>query len=212
MYKIVAFVGEAGCGKDTLANAIAQLNNNFKSIISCTTRPPREGEENGKNYYFISEAEFNDKILNEEMLEYTEFNDWYYGTSVDSLDKNKINVGVFNPEGIRNLLKNDNVDVIIFRLAVSAKTRLLRQLNRELKPDVDEIVRRYFADSIDFCDLGFDYIELENECLPDKERALKIVKQTLSPWLPQGQKWLIDSEQTTYIVYHHYDTLYLVWR
>ena len=60
-YKIVALIGEAGSGKDTILQDLLQ-NSNFNEIISYTTRPPRDGEINGKNYFFISPEEFLDKI------------------------------------------------------------------------------------------------------------------------------------------------------
>ena len=78
---------------------------------------------------------------------------------MDALDKNKINIGVFNPEGIKNLQRND-INLIVYRIVAPAKTRLLRQLNREENPDVDEIIRRFHTDNLDFCDLNFQYTEI----------------------------------------------------
>lgn len=162
MYTVVALIGEAGTGKDTILRSMMyKYGYGLHEIISHTTRPPREGEKNGVNYYFISEEEFNDKILNDQLLEYAEFNNWYYGTALDALDENKINIGVFNPEGIKNL-QRDDINLIVYRIVVPAKTRLLRQLNREENPDVDEIIRRFHTDNLDFCDLNFQYIEIEN--------------------------------------------------
>ena len=53
--KIVALMGKAGAGKDAILHTIMKnYKDEFASIISCTTRPPREGEVNGINYYFLS--------------------------------------------------------------------------------------------------------------------------------------------------------------
>lgn len=60
------------------------------------------------------------------MLETTYFRGWYYGTLLDSLNPEKVNLGVFNPEGIRSLLKKEKVQVIVYRLRVDAKERILR--------------------------------------------------------------------------------------
>ena len=84
------------------------------------------------------------------MLETTNFNNWYYGTSIDSLSNDKINIGVFNPDGIMSLLEDDRIELEIYYITAKGKTRLIRQLNREENPDVDEIIRRYDADEIQF--------------------------------------------------------------
>ena len=163
MYKIIALIGEAGSGKDRiLKEVLAAAPTAFNEIISCTTRPPREGEVDGVNYFFIDPEEFAYKVLNYEMLEATSFNDWFYGTSYDSLRSEIPNIGVFNPDGIRAIEGRSDIDLIVFRITCSDKIRLLRQLNREENPNVDEIVRRYKTDKEDFCDLEFTYYEVEN--------------------------------------------------
>ena len=114
MYKIIAIIGEAGSGKDTVLNKLIEANPNLHKIISCTTRPIREGEVDGVDYIFLDNYYFSLKIMGGEMLEATSFNNWFYGTSYDSLDENKINVGVFNPEGVRNLFNySDQIDIKI---------------------------------------------------------------------------------------------------
>lgn len=151
---VVALCGKAGAGKDTLLQQIMRLYpNDFHEIISCTTRPPREGEVDGINYYFLTVEEFTEKLLNGEMLEATEFNGWHYGTALGSLFPKKVNIGVFNPAGIACLLENDNIDLHVFEIEATPKTRLLRQLNRESNPDVREILRRYYTDEEDFKEL-----------------------------------------------------------
>jgi hypothetical protein len=49
----------------------------------------------------------------------------------------------------------------------------LRQLNREENPNVDEIIRRFKTDSIDFMDLNFNYIEVKNDTYDDLEASVK---------------------------------------
>ena len=149
-YKIIAICGKSAAGKDTLLQQIAIQHQDIHEIVSCTTRPPREGEVNGKNYFFLSMEEFLKKSLNGEMLEATEFRDWLYGTSLDGVKQDTINVGVFNPAGIVNLMKNKDVQLFVVKVQASNKVRLLRSLHREINPDVDEIVRRYLADKKDF--------------------------------------------------------------
>ena len=114
------------------------------------------------------------------MLEYTMFNNWFYGTSYDSLQPDAVNIGVFNPAGIRSLRKFDNIDLIVYKIVCSDKTRMLRQLNREEHPNVDEIVRRYKTDKEDFSNLDFYYTEIENEDEEDMELAVEAILQDMT--------------------------------
>lgn len=175
--KIVALMGEAGSGKDTILHRIMKkYPSYFNEIISCTTRPPRQGEKEGVNYHFLSVEDFIRKILNGDMLEATEFNGWHYGTDSQSLTIDKINIGVFNPEGVRCLQEDENIELYVFYVRAAGKQRLLRQLNREENPDVDEIIRRYKADTEDFSFLNdIKYITLQNNTLDDIDIAVDTI-------------------------------------
>ena len=151
--KIIALFGKAGSGKDTVLKELVKQYPHIHEIVSCTTRPPRAGEVDGINYHFLTNQEFADKVINNDMLEATVFNDWCYGTAYSDLDPNNINVGVFNPEGISILQDDPRIEIIPYLIVVSDKERLLRQLNREANPDVLEIVRRFNTDNIDFDNL-----------------------------------------------------------
>ena len=66
------------------------------------------------------------------MLEATVFNTWCYGTSLKNLSKDKVNIGVFNPEGVEILRsKKDEINLTVIYIEANNKDRLLRQLNRE---------------------------------------------------------------------------------
>ena len=175
--KIVALMGEAGSGKDTILHRIMEkYPSYFNEIISCTTRPPRQGEKEGVNYHYLSVEDFIRKILNGDMLEATEFNGWHYGTDSQSLTIDKINIGVFNPEGVRCLQEDENIELYVFYVRAAGKQRLLRQLNREENPDVDEIIRRYKADTEDYSFLNdIKYITLQNNTLDDIDIAVDTI-------------------------------------
>ena len=180
MFKIIALIGEAGSGKDSIMqNILKKRPLAFNEIISCTTRPMREGEVEGVNYFYLTPEEFTSKVLNGEMLEATNFNNWFYGTSYDSLRPDRPNIGVFNPDGIRAMSKMSDLDVTVYKIVCSDKTRLLRQLNREQYPNVDEIIRRYKTDKKDFFDLEFYYTEVKNEDKEDLDLATNTILSQL---------------------------------
>lgn len=152
-YKIIAIVGKAGSGKDSIleevmSGAIGPYD--FHEIVSYTSRDPRENERDGVNYYFIDKYTFADMVHSGVMLEYTKFNSWLYGTALNSLSNEKINIGVFNPSGIVSLMNRPDIELYVIYITATDKERLIRQLTREKNPDVREILRRYDADEDDF--------------------------------------------------------------
>lgn len=162
--KILALFGKSASGKDTIQNwIVSNFPDQIHGIVSCTTRPPRDGEVNGQAYFFLSNEEFTTKVLDGSMLEATAFREWFYGTSLDQLNREKINVGVFNISGIECLLTDPRLEVIPVWVHASNKTRLIRSLSREQNPDCAEICRRFFADEEDFADIDFDYWGWVNE-------------------------------------------------
>ena len=175
-YKMIILMGEAGSGKDRILNEILSRNpDKINPLVSYTTRPKREGEIEGVNYHYISEADFLNKVRQDLMLETSYFNTWWYGLGKDVLTQNKINIGVFNPEGVRSLMSQDDIEIKVFRISCKDKTRLLRQLNRENDPNVQEILRRFNADFKDFAILDFEYVKLVNETPEDLEACIQAV-------------------------------------
>ena len=163
MYNIVALMGESGSGKDTVLKETLIQFPDLHKIITSTSRPKREKEEDGVNYFYYTDEEFIQKIQNYEMLDWQIFNNWQYGTELKALDENKINIGVFSPRAIRTLLKRKDCNVLAVWVRTTDKERLLRQLNREENPNVREIVRRATTDYEDFDNIEFDYYEVLNE-------------------------------------------------
>ena len=157
MIKVIAFFGPSSSEKDTLAKILSKRSD-VNEIISCTTRPKRDYEKEGIDYYFISTAEFGEKVINGTMLEATSFRDWFYGTPLESLKEDKINIGVFNKQGIECLLSDNRLEIIPVYIACEDKKRLMRSLERETNPDCEEICRRFLADKKDFESIDFEYL------------------------------------------------------
>ena len=174
--KIIALYGKSSSGKDTMQKFLLKTIKNSHGIISCTTRPPRDYEKNGKDYYFLSNEEFGAKVLNGSMLEATSFRDWMYGTAFEALKEDKINIGVFNIEGIECLLQDNRLQILPIQIVASDKNRLMRSLNREKNPDCAEICRRYLADEKDFSKINFFSLVYDNN--GDKCTLDELIAQT----------------------------------
>ncbi len=72
--------GPSGSGKDTVIDCLLKRDNQIVCSVSMTTRKPRPGEQDGVNYFFVSKEEFEQKIAQDEMLEWAKYGENYYGT------------------------------------------------------------------------------------------------------------------------------------
>ena len=189
--KILALYGKSSAGKDTLQKLLCEDLPMFTApIISCTTRPPRDCETDGVDYHFITEQEFREKEKNGFILESTEFRGWHYGTLYSSLDSEKINVGVFNIQGIKTIMQNDNLLVCPVRIAASDKLRLMRSLAREHNPDCVEICRRFLADEADF--------NAPDAPIPEFILVNNFEQIHYYPWFVEIYAWFQDKTRQSY--------------
>lgn len=90
--KIIVFTAPSGAGKTTIKKRVLEDYPDFIFSVSATTRKKRETETEGIDYFFISEAEFELKIKNDEFIEWEKFYDYYYGT-LKSFVEEKISEG-----------------------------------------------------------------------------------------------------------------------
>ena len=79
---LVVISGPSGVGKSTVIAEVMHQRDNLVFSVSYTTRPPRAGEEDGVNYHCVDKAEFERMIRDGELLEYTQYAENYYGTSL----------------------------------------------------------------------------------------------------------------------------------
>lgn len=185
MYKVIAFTGKSGAGKDLITSEINQIPG-VTRIVATTTRPPRDGEINGVTYWFASEKEFINKLNNNEFFTNTNFRGWYYGTEYANLNETDINIGIFTPKDIENLRQNKEIDLFVVEIVASDKLRLLRSLNRESDPDVKEIIRRFGADEEDFKNFKPDFTII-NETWHDFHNLNLTVEKMFDAWNNRGK-------------------------
>ncbi|MCT6868390.1 guanylate kinase [Apibacter sp.] len=86
--KLIIFSAPSGAGKTTIVKYLLTIFPEIAFSISCTTRPKREFEVNGKDYYFLTEKEFKEKIKNNEFIEYEEvYEGRFYGTLHSEIER-----------------------------------------------------------------------------------------------------------------------------
>ena len=84
---LIVVSGFSGAGKGTLMKQLLQKYDNYALSVSMTTRNPRPGETNGKEYFFVSKQEFEEQIAVEGLVEYACYCDNYYGTPREYVEK-----------------------------------------------------------------------------------------------------------------------------
>ena len=91
--KLIVVSGPSGVGKDTVVSKYLEKHPEDELSISMTSRPMREGEVDGVNYYFKTKEGFEEAIKNGDLLEYALYNDNYYGTPKSEIE-NRLNNGI----------------------------------------------------------------------------------------------------------------------
>ncbi len=140
----IALVGAAASGKDYLRKRF--MNRGFVYGVSHTTRPPREGEVNGVDYYFVSDYKFIEMIGQDKFAEWQEFNGWKYGLFKPEFER--CDVMILNAEAV-DLLEPEYRDrLFVIYIDVDEKVRRERLVSRNDKDD--SIDRRINADNEQF--------------------------------------------------------------
>jgi guanylate kinase len=84
---LVVISGPSGVGKDTIIERILKMDSNLRYSVSFTTRPKRDYEIDGVHYSFVTKPKFEELIGRGELLEWAEYNGYYYGTSRARVEK-----------------------------------------------------------------------------------------------------------------------------
>lgn len=160
--KIYYIMGKSASGKDTVYKELLRLYPELREIILYTTRPIRDGEICGREYFFTDEKHLDEYEKKGRLIEkrtyQTMYGPWSYATvddgQVDIKGRSYIGIGTLESYlRIRDYYGRDRVVPIY--IAIDDKTRLLRAIEREAKeesPKYTELCRRYIADEEDFSD------------------------------------------------------------
>ena len=144
---LIVISGPSGVGKGTVRKALFNMEgHNLDFSVSMTTRKPREGEVEGKDYYFVSREDFEQRIKDGKFLEYTEFVGNYYGTPLDkveeALEAGKEMVLEIEVEGAKQVRKVKDDAVFIF-IAPPTMNDILKRLNARGTEAPEKIKERY---------------------------------------------------------------------
>lgn len=134
-HRLVLFCGPSGSGKTTIVHHLMQEFPSMRFSISATTRPRRDSEEHGKDYYFLSVEEFKSRLESGDFLEWEEvYPDRFYGTLKSEVER---------------ILNNDHI--ALFDVDVEGGLQIKKFFGRQLldvfvmPPSVDELHKRLVA-------------------------------------------------------------------
>jgi guanylate kinase len=184
-------MGKSSSGKDTIYKKLMDDKAlGFKTLVGYTTRPMRQGEENGKEYFFVTEEEMKDMDANGKVIEsrcyHTVYGDWYYFTADDGqvcLEAGDyLLIGTLESYAKVRAYYGEEVVKPIY-IEVEDGERLIRAINREKQQDIpkyEEMCRRFLSDCKDFaeekileCGIKKRYINNDiEECILDIKKDI----------------------------------------
>ena len=137
---ILVLSGPSGAGKSTIINHASDKIGAYYFSISTTTRPPREGEQHGVDYYFVSHEEFEEDIKAGAFLEYATVHGNYYGTSIkpvkEALSEGKLVIFDIDVQG-HEIVKKRYASIMTSLFITTPNQEILK--NRLIKRATDKI-------------------------------------------------------------------------
>ena len=159
--------GPSGVGKSTVLKELFARRKNICFSVSATTRPPRDGERNGADYYFLSAEEFRDRIARDEFLEYAEYIGNFYGTpkkyAYQEMDAGRDVILDIEIQGAEQVKKRCPEAVAVF-IAPPSREELERRLLKRGTDDMEKIRGRLERAKIELkAAKAYDYILLNRD-------------------------------------------------
>lgn len=178
---LIVISGPSGVGKGTVRNALFEREgHNLIYSISMTTRAPRCGEENGREYYFVSRDEFEQRIKDNKFLEYAEFVGNYYGTPLDKVEEqleagNEVVLEI-EVQGAMQVRKKMKDAVFIF-IAPPTMKDLKNRLNRR-GTESQEIIQERYEKACREVELAhmYDYIVVNDTVENAADKIMAIIR------------------------------------
>lgn len=177
------FSAPSGSGKTTIVREVLKKHPDFVFSTSATTRKKRSTEINGRDYHFLSEDEFRNKIDAGEFVEWEKFYDYYYGTLKECVEKN-LNAGLstvfeVDVKGALSIKKAYPDAVLIFIAPPSIEELKQRLIKRNTETDADLKKRIERAEmELSFRD-KFDYVVTNINLAEAIEEVNKIIDKEI---------------------------------
>lgn len=173
--------GPSGAGKDTVVSRLLQMHPELEESVSATTRQPRAGEEEGVNYFFMTNDQFEQKIARGEMLEYVNYCGNYYGTPKSEVDR-RIDAGitvvlVIEVVGAANIKRMYPDSTLVFIMPPSVE-ELGRRLRARGTEDADVVARRMDRAREEMARAGeYDFSVVNDQVDQCAEELYEIIKR-----------------------------------
>ena len=185
---MVILSSPSGAGKTTLVKLLSK-NRDFYTSISHTTRKPRNNEEEGKDYYFVNNEQFQNLINKKEFLEYANVLSHLYGTSktpvIKKLENSKNVVFDIDWQGTEQLKKKklEYKLLTFFVLPPSKKVLFNRLSNRDMKDKliVDERMKEFNKDVLHW--KSYDYVVIND----DLQRCFKEICELIDSFINESK-------------------------
>ena len=165
--QLIVLSGPSGVGKSTVIAELLSQRKNIYFSVSYTTRQPRVGEQDGVNYNFVDRAEFERMIAADELLEYAEYVDNYYGTSLKAI-QDRLDEGVdvlldIEVQGAAKVRARCPGALFIFIIPPSFE-ELSRRLHRRNTDSEDVIAGRLEKARVEFKEIpNYDYLVINDK-------------------------------------------------
>ncbi len=147
--KLIIVSGPSGSGKSTVTKIVKERLN-IPLSISATTRKPRDGEIEGKDYYFLTEEEFKKRIEKDEFYEYANVHGNYYGTLKETVEKNiEKGLNVILEIDVQGALiaKEKKKDAVLVFIRTE-NMEILEERLRNRKTDSEEVIRKRLENAL----------------------------------------------------------------
>ncbi len=178
---ILVISGPSGCGKSSLLSRFFKTSDNYYFSISTTTRSIREGEKEGKDYYYITKEQFEQEIKDGHFLEYAKVHNNYYGTSLKpvlkALKEKKLVIFDIDVQG-HAIVKKKFADIMTSLFITTPTKEVLKQrLIKRATDSIEEIEQRlenakYEMSRID----EYDYLLINDDFDKSYEKFYAIVE------------------------------------
>ena len=183
--KLFVFSAPSGSGKTTLVRHLLLQNLPLGFSISATSRPPRGEEKDGKDYYFLSEEEFRQKIEEDAFIEYEEvYKGAFYGTLRSEVErlwaegKNVLfDIDVIGGLNVKEQYPEETLAIFIQPPSLEELEKRLRLRNTETEEKIQQRLDKSASELI--CSQDFDVILVNDNLAKAKQEVVRLVKEFL---------------------------------